>query len=160
MDHLLDLLSLHIFQVSSFGPYAALLDQHGGDGDFDSSGIDLNTKRAFGGVPAGHASLSEGFHDAFLGDCDLVDSNAADLGVLASCLQAIPFAIRPALLGRCVPVGDVQRVHKASLTSISTPVPGLASQDVRICGPCSVAVNLCRIPGGTEVTMDAEAYTD
>src|SRR5262249_30275259 len=78
------------------------------------------------------------------------------LGFWRHVYKRFPLRYDPLFWGAVFPLGMYSVSTKQLSLAFQLPIPGLAPQDVRICGPCSLAVNLYGIPDGTEVAIDTE----
>jgi hypothetical protein len=84
LDHIPHLLPLHVFRVEPGRSHAAVLDQHGGCGDFDAGRCAPGPERRSFGAAGRPAAVRQGSHAPVLGDGDVVDSNAGHSGDLAA----------------------------------------------------------------------------
>ena len=99
------------FALRARRPVAALLDQHGRDGDLDAGRLAADRQCARRAVPAFAAAVPQGLHRALLGDRHLVDPDAAGARLWRYVYRRFPLQLRPAVLGRGVPARHVLGEH-------------------------------------------------
>src|SRR5690606_9720752 len=99
LDDVADLLPLRVLPVFPRRSGAAVLDQHGGDGDLHPGRLAPDPERARRAVPGVAAAVPEGLHGVLLGHGHLVDPDAAAAGDLALCLPALSVPVRSPVLG-------------------------------------------------------------
>jgi hypothetical protein len=93
------------FTLEPRRPVAALLDQHGRDGDLDAGGVAAHPQLARRAVPAVGAALPEGVHGVLLGHRNLVDPDAAGAGVWRHVYRRFPLRYDPLYWGAVFPLG-------------------------------------------------------
>src|SRR6185437_9844832 len=124
LDHLADLLSVHLLQVLAGRFRGTILDQYGSDGHLDTYRLDLDRECRGCVVSRDAEPFSQGVHDLLLGDWYLVDPNVNDPGRVAASLSEIPAPLRPFILGhglstryvRCLHLRDGAR-HESGLSA-------------------------------------------
>src|SRR5262249_49199946 len=113
-------------------PLTHVLDQHGGDGHLHVGWRFAGAQRRSLALAGRASPFREGLDVIVLGHGDLVDSDAAGLGLLASLATALPPPLRPRLLGSCLPARDVYRLHSRNAPRIWPAVSGRDSSGLRV----------------------------
>ena len=105
LDHLADLLSLHVLRDEPVGSRAAVLDQHGRGGDLDARRRDARRRPRRTRRCCATAAVPEGRHAAVLGDRHLVDPDAGHPRRLAAPQPPLSASVRPLYWGAVFPLG-------------------------------------------------------
>ena len=133
LDHLADLLSLHVLHAEPVGPGAAVLDQHGRRRDLDArrqrcSRSRRRTRRCSRDL----LPFVKGLTLLFWATATWWIPMLRHPRRLAARLPPLPAALRPALLGRGLPAGHVHRLHVPPGAGDRRAVPDADSARVRL----------------------------